>query len=491
MATVVMPHGNPVQEVVFALFFPAFLKSYNGGPGMKRRMKRKNRLEVCHPNAAGIDLGSTEHYVAAPPGSDPEGQNVRCFRSHTPGLRAMAAWLLKCGVDTVAMETTGVYWVPAFEILENAELKVFLVHAGHLKYVPGRKTDVLDCEWIQEVHTFGLLSSCFRPEQDIVYLRTLVRQRRTLVEQASQHILHMQKALDQMNVQVHRAVTDITGKTGMSIIRSILAGNHDPETLASYRNPRCKHSVAEIAKALSGNFRQDYLFTLRQALESYDHANAQMIACDLEIEAALGRIESKIDPTAKPVPPRRGRLKPQGNEPKFELREHLYRIHGQDLTQIEGIQATTVLDITSEVGTDMSRWPTVKHFCSWLALCPGNRKTGGVNKSSKSRKSANRAAAAFRRAASSLSRSRGPLGSYYRRMKRNLDTAEVVTAVAHKLARIYFSMLVNDVKYKPELHEEDPEKTRNRALKRLFKRAKSLGYIVVNPTTGEVSSNVA
>ncbi len=458
---------------------------------MKRKKKQENSLLVCNPNAAGIDLGSTEHYVAVPPGMDPDGQDTRRFPSHTPGLRKMASWLIKCGVDTVAMEATGVYWIPPFEILEEAGLEVVLVHAAHLKYVPGRKSDVMDCEWIQQVHTYGLLNGCFRPEQDIVFLRTLVRHRRNLVDQASHHILHMQKALDQMNVLVHRAVTDITGKTGMRILRGIVAGTHDPETLASYRDVRCKLSKKEIVQALSGNFRQDYLFTLKQALESYDHIKEQIAACDHELEVALKNLDPKIDPAVKPLPPRRGRSKPQGNEPRFELRENLYRILGQDCTQIEGLQATSVLDITSEVGTDMTCWPTGKHFCSWLTVCPGNRKTGGVNKSSRSRKSASRAAAAFRRAASSLSRSQGPLGRYYRKMKRHLDTAEVVTAVAHKLARIYYSMLTNGTAYNPELHEVDPEKARQKALKRLQRSAKNLGVIMVDPTTGEVLAETA
>ena len=458
---------------------------------MKKGKKRAKSLLVCHPNAAGIDLGSTEHYVAVPPGSDPDGQDIRSFPSHTPGLEEMAAWLIECGVENVAMESTGVYWIPPFEILDESGLTVILVHASHLKGVPGRKTDVLDCEWIQQVHTYGLLRGCFRPEQDIVFLRTLVRHRRNLVDQASHYILHMQKALDQMNVLVHRAVTDITGKTGMRIIRGILAGTHDPKTLASYRDSRCKFTEEEFVKALSGNYRQDYLFTLRQALESYDHIQKQITTCDHEMDAALGNLDTKSDPANEPMPPRRGRIKSQGNEPKIELREHLYRILGLDLTQVEGMQATSVLDILSEVGTDMTRWPTVKHFCSWLALCPGNCKTGGVNKSSRSRKSANRAAAAFRRAANSLSRSQGPLGRYYRKMKRHLDTAEVITAVAHKLARIYYTMLIDGTPYNPELHEEDPEKARKKALKRLQRSAKALGAIVIDPTTGEVPSEAA
>ena len=274
----------------------------------KRKRKRLKKFITVNPNAAGIDLGSTEHYVA--PGRDPEGEDVRHFPGHTPGLRVMATWLKECGAKTVAMETTGVYWIPAFEILEEAGLEVVLVHAGHLKYVPGRKSDVMDCEWIQQVHTYGLLRACFRPEHEIILLGTLVRHRSGLVEEASHYILHMQKALDQMNVLVHRAVTDITGKTGMTIIRAIVAGNHDPQALTTYRDPRCQKSPKEIVDALSGNFRKDYLFTLKQALESYDHIQKQIEDCDLELEGCLQSFQPKIDIEKNPTPERTGRSKP-------------------------------------------------------------------------------------------------------------------------------------------------------------------------------------
>jgi len=455
-----------------------------GTAGKKKRKKRARKLIIVNVNAAGIDLGSTEHYVAVPPGRDPEGEDVRHFPGHTPGLRKMADWLKECKVETVAMESTGVYWIPAFEILEEAGLEVVLVHAGHLKYVPGRKSDVMDCEWIQQVHTYGLLSGCFRPENEIILLRTLVRHRNGLVEEASHFTLHMQKALDQMNVLVHRAVSDITGKTGMGIIRAIVGGNHDPLSLATYRDPRCQKTPKEIADALSGNFRKDYLFTLKQALESYDHIQKQIEDCDLELEEYLQSFQPKIDVMKRPLPKRKGK-RHQGNEPKFELRTALYQMSGVDLTQVEGVQAVTALKVLSEIGTDMTPWPTVGHFCSWLGLCSGSRVTGGKSKGGKTRKVVNKVAIALRMAASTLKKSQGPLGHFYRKMKRNLDKAQVVTAVAHKLARIIYSMLKSGTAYSADLHVIDPEVARKKTLKRMLKNAQKFGYTLVNLETGE------
>ena len=452
----------------------------------KRRKKKLNKFITINENAAGIDLGSTEHYAAVPPGRDAEDEDVRHFPGHTPGLRAMAAWLVNCGIKTVAMETTGVYWIPAFEILEEAGLHVVLVHSGHIKYVPGRKSDVMDSEWIQQVHAYGLLNACFRPEHEIILLRTLVRHRSGLVEEASHYILLMQKPLDQMNVLVHRAVTDITGKTGMKIIRAIVDGDHNPLTLASYRDRRCMKTPKEIVDALSGNFRKDYLFTLKQALESYDHIQKQINDCDQEIEECLESFMPKIDSEKNPIPERTGRSRPQGNEPRFDLRNYLYQMAGVDLTQIEGIQATSGLKVLSEIGTDMTPWETVGHFSSWLGLCPGSRVTGGHSKSGKTRKVANKVATVLRMAASTLRNSQGPLGRYYRRMQRNLDKAQVVTAVAHKLARIIYTMLKNGTEYNPEFHEIDPEKAKKKALKNLMRKAKALGFTVVDMESGEV-----
>jgi len=450
--------------------------------------KRRQVLEITNPDAAGIDLGACVHYVAVPSGRDPDGEDVRNFQSHTPDLKVMAAWLLKCGIKTVAMESTGVYWVPVFEILEEAGLEVNLIHAAHLKGVPGRKSDVLDCQWIQELHSYGLLRACFRPGAEIVCLRTLVRHRNNLVSSASRQILLMQKPLDQMNVLVHRAVTDITGKTGMLIIRAIINGVRDPDVLASYRDPRCKKSEAEIACALSGHFRQDYLFTLKQAVETYDHLQAQIADCDKELETTLQTWEPIVDLNEKPLPPRNGRDRRQGNDPKFELRTYLYQSLGVDLTQVDGFQASSVLSIISETGIDVAAWLTVGHYTSWLGLCPGSRITGGKSKSGRTRKVVNRAANAYRMAASSLSRSKGPLGRYYRRMKRKLDEAEVITAVAHKLARIVYSMLKNKTEYDPTLHEFDQDLLQQKAIKRLKKDAKKLGFLIIDPETGECDS---
>lgn len=462
------------------------MNQYSKKKSPKARKKGVKKLIVVHPNAAGIDLGSKEHYVAVPPGRDATGQDVRKFATHTPGIREMAKWLVECEVETVAMESTGVYWIPVYDILEEAGLEVKLVHAAHLKYVPGRKSDVLDCEWIQQIHAFGLLRGCYRPPENVLKLRTLTRHRKNLINDASRYVLLMQKAMVQMNVLVHEAVSDITGKTGMQIIRAITNGVEDPKVLAEFRHARCQKSAKEIEKALSGNFRADYIFTLKQALQSYDHIQGQIIQCDRELETVLADWEPKVDIHQKPLPSRRGRKKPYSNEPLFDLRKYLYEMAGVDLTQVEGIQACGALEILSEHGADMSAWEDADKYTSWLGLCPGSRVTGGKSKSGQTRKVVNRVASAYRMAASTLWRSQGPLGQFYRRMSIKLDRPQVITAVAHKLARIVYSMLKNQTEYNAEYHRKDPNREREKALKRLQKMASKLHHALIDSETGEV-----
>jgi transposase len=375
-----------------------------------------SNFPAINRNAAGIDIGADRHWVSVPMGRDSE--SVRSFGCFTAQLYAMAEWLKACGIETVAMESTGVYWISVFQILESHGFEVKLVNAHYVKTVPGRKTDVLDCQWLQQLHTYGLLSGSFRPEDQICVLRSYIRQRDNLIKSACVHIQRMQKALTEMNVQLHRAISDITGTTGMAIIRAIVAGERDPEVLASNRDGRIKASCAEIAAALTGDYRPELVFILQQELQLYDFYQTQISACDTQIEQCLASFTSKVDVNTKPLatPKRRGKKQP-GNAPQFDLRTHLYRISGVDFTQIDGLGVLTVLTLLSELGLDPTRFPTVKHFTSWLGLCPGSRITGGKVKSSKSRPVANRVANALRNAAQSLCRSRSALGAFYRRMQ--------------------------------------------------------------------------
>ncbi len=353
-----------------------------------QKSQKESNFELINPSAAGIDIGSGEHWVCVPPSAAEE--NVRRFGCFTPDLIALADWLIECQVETVAMEATGVYWIPLFQILEAKSLDVNLVNAHHVKTVPGRKSDVLDCQWLQKLHTFGLLSASFRPDDQVCVLRSYLRQRDTLIKEAATHVQRMQKALIQMNLQLHKVVSNITGMTGMAIIRAIVRGERNPEKLAELKDRRIKSTVAEIAKALSGDYRAEHLFVLQQELTLYDIYQQQITVIDREIEQCLSNFESQ---TEDPPPPRKGkkRKKPPGNEPNFNLHRHLFRMTGVDFTQIDGLNVLTVQTILSEVGLDPNRFPTVKHFCSWLGLCPGSKITGGKVKSSQTRKVVNRA----------------------------------------------------------------------------------------------------
>jgi transposase len=356
--------------------------------------RRQSTLLTVHPYAAGIDIGSRFHVVAVPPELSPEP--VRTYQSFTEDLHRMADWLVELGITTVAMESTGIYWIPAFEILEARGLEVLLVNARHVKNVPGRKTDVHDALWLQQLHQHGLLRGSFRPAQGPAVLRAYLRHRERLVEYAAAHIQHMQKALMQMNVQLQHVVTDITGATGMKVVRAIVPGTHDPATLASYRDVRCKASEDTVRQALTGNYRPEHLFALRQALELYDSYQAKVAECDREIETVFASFELTDHGTTLPAPRHKTR---QANEPAFNVRAALFQLLGTDLTQVHGFGAYTALMLVGECGTDMTKWPTAKHFTSWLTLAPGNKISGGKLLSTKTRRSANRAAKLLRLAA--------------------------------------------------------------------------------------------
>jgi transposase len=434
-------------------------------------------LPMINANAAGIDIGSEEHWVAVP--EDRDEQPVRKFGCFTTDLQAMADWLENCGIETVAMESTGVYWIPVFQILESRGFEVKLVNARHVKNVPGRKTDVLDCQWVQRLHTYGLLSGSFRPEDSICVLRSYWRHRDNLIRYAAAHVQHMQKALTEMNVQLHKVISDITGVTGMRIIRAILAGERNPLILAEMRDRRIKSTQDNIAKALEGDYRQEHLFALRQALELYEFYRQQIEACDREIEECLNQFESRVDLEANAVPPsKRAKKRPRGNQPCFDLRSHLYRISGVDFTQIDGLDVLSVQAVLSEVGLDASPFPTVKHFTSWLGICPNNRITGGRIKSSKTRKVVNRAADTFRLAAQGLANSSSALGGYYRRMRARLGAPKAITATAHKLARIFYHLWKTGDSYTDPGIDYYEQRYKERVLRNIKRKAKQLGYLV-------------
>jgi transposase len=467
--------------------------SRTGALAMKRKRRRKAKgvgqavpklkaLEQINYNAAGIDVGDDEMYVAVPEGRDEV--SVRVFRTFTADLYALAEWLEGCAVDTVAMESTGVYWIPLYEILEGRGFEVYVVNARHVKNVPGRSTDILACQWIQQLHTYGLLQASFRPAEEIRALRSLVRHRENLIESTTREIQHMQKALQQMNVKLTNVISDITGLTGMRIMRDIVAGQRDPKKLAQHRNVHCAKSEEEIAKSLQGHYKPEHVFELKQALAAYDFYQQQIKECDVEIEQRYAAFEPQIDDTDRPLPPpKRKRRKASKNTPDFDLRLHLYRWSGVDLTQIDGLDALSVQKVLTETGVDMSPWRTVKHFTSWLSVCPHNDKTGGKVIKSGTKKTQNRAAAALRMAAQSLSHSKSALGTYYRRMRARLGGPEAITATAHKLARIIYAMLKNQTEYVDPGEDYYEEQARQHALNRLKRRAKNLGFVLVPVVT--------
>jgi transposase len=374
--------------------------------------KRLTLLEQINFNAAGLDVGSREHWVAVP--ADRDSQPVRCFGTFTSDLHALADWLLQCGVQSVAMESTGVYWIPVFQILEGRGLEVLLVNARHVKNVSGRKSDVSDCQWLQQLHSYGLLAGSFRPAAQVCVLRSYLRHREHLVQQASTQIQLMQKALTQMNVQLHHVLSDVTGVTGMAILDAIVDGQRDPLKLAQLKDPRVRSSVETIAKALTGDYRPEHLFVLKQARESYRFLQAQIAACDVEVDTVLSGWEAKVDLEQQPLPPTRkkNRSKSKHKPLPFNLREQLYRVTGVDLTEVDGLDVLSVEALISEIGLNMHRWPSDKHFASWLGLCPDHRISGGQILKHKTRAVTNRAADVLRVAAQSLKDSQECLGSF-------------------------------------------------------------------------------
>lgn len=431
-------------------------------------------LPQVNANAAGIDVGATSHFVAVP--ADRAAEPVREFAAFTGDLYRLADWLRACGIETVAMESTGVYWIPLFQVLEERGFAVKLVDARQLKRVPGRKSDVVDCQWLQQLHAFGLLAGAFRPDDQICVLRSYLRQRAMLVGYAGQHVQHMQKALVQMNLQLSVVLEDITGATGMRIIHAVLAGERDPHRLAALRHGKCKHDAATIAAALQGDWREEHLFALEQAVELVEHYQAKIAATDARIQAHLQRFADRGTGTPPPPGPR---PRADRHDLSFDATRELYRVTGVDLTAIAGLQAHTVLKVLSETGLDMSRWPSAKHFGSWLGLAPNNRVSGGKILSRRSLPTANRAAAALRIAAQSLHRSKSALGAFLRRKAAHLGMPKAITATAYKLARLIYAMLTSGSAFVDPGHDYYERAYTARVVRSLSRRANELGYQLI------------
>jgi transposase len=454
----------------------------------KRRKRNKGMcLEdrpVLESNAAGIDVGAREMFVAVPPERDEHP--VQVFATFTEDLERLADWLLQCGVTTVAMESTGVYWIPLYEIFEQRGIRPCLVNARHMKNVPGRRTDWHECQWLQFLHSVGLLRASFRPEENICAVRTVLRHRSELVMAASQHVQHMHKALTQMNLQIHHVISDITGTTGLAIVDAILAGQRDATELAKLRDPHIKAHAETIRKSLVGNWRSEHLFTLKQSRALYRTYQQLIVDCDLEIETMLRAFEPRTDPVERPLPSDRKRnragkkrRKKNGHpNPGVDLRTETYKLFGVDVTQIPGLEENA-LPLFSEVGRDMSKWPTAAHFVSWLALCPDNDISGGKLLWRGVRTVKNRAGHLFRLAAFSLHHSLTPLGNYLRRMKAKLGPRAATTATAHKIAVIFYTIVKNQVEYNESIWASRDAHREKRLEMKLKRQAKQLGYQLV------------
>jgi transposase len=440
---------------------------------MAKKKNKHRSLRVHYPDAAGIDIGSDEHWVAVP--ADRAEKSVVPFRTFTADLRRLADWLKECGIRTVAMESTGVYWIPLYELLEERGFEVLLVNAAHARNVPGRKSDVLDCQWLQELHTFGLLRASFRPGPRIAELRAYTRHRQTLVEEGARQIQRMQKSLDQMNVQLHHVIADITGKTGMAVVRHIVAGEHDPEMLAQYRDPRCRAPKEVVIEALRGHYKTEHLFTLQQALSLYDIFAAHIKECDERIEAVLGEIAVQF-PVAD-VPKKAPKSPARGIQIAIDVRNPLQRIFGgADVQSLAGIGPLTALNLLSETGHDMTRWPTEKHFTSWLNFSPGTKISGGRRLSSRRRPGRNRAGLILRQAASSLARTQTALGAFYRRIAARRSKAVAIVATARKLACAFYRLLRFGGQYVERGADAADRDYQQRRITSMRRQAKLLGF---------------
>jgi transposase len=454
------------------------------GPKVANSKRAGKRKEAGHPvfqpHAAGIDIGAREIYVAVPAGRD--DHPIRKCETFTGDLHEMAEWLVRCGITTAAMESTGVYWIPVYDVLEQHGIQPCLVNPRNMKNVPGKRTDFHECQWIQHLHSMGLLHSAFRPDGEVCAVRSVMRHRNDLVAMASQHVQHMQKALTQMNVQFQHVISDITGLTGLAILDAIVGGERDPAVLAKLRDPRIKASEETIRKSLEGTWPAEHVLVLKQRLSLYRSYRHQINDCDKEIEKLVAAFEPKVDPEEKPMPEdrkqkQRKRRKKSGS-PEFDMRTEAYKLFGVDLTQIPGLMMLVFM-LFSEVGRDMSRWPTAAHFVSWLGLCPDNDISGGKVLWRGARRTKSRAGTLFRLAAHSLHRDQTPMGHYLRRMKAKLGPAAATTATAHKIAIIFYTMVKKQVEYDASLWTQRDAMREKRIEARLHKQAAQHGYKLV------------
>jgi transposase len=449
----------------------------------KRRKHRKldRNLPVMRANAGGIDIGATEIFVAIP--ADRDTESVRSFPSFTEDLHRLADWLQRCHVDTVAMESTGVYWIPLFQILEARGIEVHLVNAQHVHHVPGRKSDVMDCQWLQYLHSVGLLRASFRPEQAVCEIRSLMRHRENLVQMACVHVQHMQKSLDQMNLQIHHVISDITGVTGLAIVDAIVAGNTNPKELAKLRDPRIKASIETVTKSLVGDYRLEHIFTLKQSLRAYRQYQELIADCDQEVQQRVEAFQNKGDGTAAndgATAATDSSQDPSATTPGFDLQSHLERIFGVDLTAIPGFDVLRIQTIFSELGADMSLFPTADAFCSWLNLCPKDGTSAGRRIRGPKVKTKNRVTQAFRGAAVSLHQSQCYLGDYYRSQRARHGALKASKNAAHKLARIFYHLVKTRRPYDETVFAKLEACNQKRRLHKLQTLARQMGYSLVH-----------
>lgn len=446
------------------------------GDNAKKYKKLERSLPVMRANAGGIDIGATEIFVAVP--ADRDSDSVRSFPTFTSDLHLLADWLQRCRVDTVAMESTGVYWIPLFQILEARRIEVHLVNAQHVHHVPGRKSDVLDCQWLQYLHSVGLLKASFRPEQAVCEVRSLMRHRESLVQMAGVHVQHMQKSLDQMNLQIHHVISDITGVTGSAIVDAIIAGNNNPAQLAALRDYRIKASGETVTKSLVGDYRAEHIFTLKQSRTAY-HYYQQLIAdCDREVQQRIEAFDPQ-PPDSGSAPTGAESPAPDAEPPAFNLRHHLERIYGIDLTRIPGFECLRIQTIFSELGADLSPFTNAASFCSWLNLCPKDGTSAGRRIRSPKIRTKNRVANAFRLAALSLQNNKSELGAYYRSQRARHGAPKAIKNTAHKLARIFYRLVTTRQTYDATVFTRNSQRQQARHLKRLQSQAKQIGYTLV------------
>lgn len=449
----------------------------------QRPVQVSEDMPVLNHNAGGIDVGAAETWVSVPPNRDPDP--IRRFEMFTRDLNQMAEWLKQCGIESVAMESTGVYWIAVSQILEKHGIQVILVNARHVKNVSGRKSDWVDCQWLRILHTFGLLAGSFRPAAEIGVLRSYLRHRQMLIEYGSAHIQHMQKALTQMNLKLEQVISDITGLTGMRIIRAIIQGERNPNRLAEMRDVRTKNDEETIAKALEGDYQPEHLFALKQAVELWDFHQKLLSACDSQIAGYLETLESKVDIQAHPLKPARVKKKNRRNDLAFAGREQTYRISGVDMTQIDGISESAALTVLSEIGVDMNPWKTEKNFASWLTLCPNNKITGGRIFQRRTQKSSNRVRDVLCLCAQSLFNSRSALGAFSRRMRSRLGVEKAIVATAHKLALLIYRLLKFGKDYVDSGQDAYDKQYQERVVRNLARKAKEYGFHLV-PSSAEV-----